>query len=164
MRFSCPRILSQLASSPLRFAFIPLSGLAFISTVGCSDLGSKGVGLQPSDDGARFDVAVRSMPVVPGRSARVFIFAGIGEKCEPVAAPLITITDPPAKGDVSLVTGQETTIQYSAQGTCVGRKAIGTGIYYTARAGQEGKDRFSISAKLPSNETATRTFEVTIAE
>lgn len=128
--------------------------------VGCSDVGSKVVGLQPSDD----SVAIRSMPVVPGRPARVFIFAGLDEKCEPVAAPQITITEAPAKGDVSFVPGQETTIQYSAKGTCTGRKTIGTGIYYTARAGQEGSDRFSILAKLPSNETTTRTFEVTIAK
>jgi hypothetical protein len=104
------------------------------------------------------------MPVIPGRPARVFIFAGLDEKCEPIAAPQLTITQPPAKGDVSLVPGQETTIQYSAKGTCAGRKATGTGIYYTARAGQEGMDRFSIIAKLPSGETATRTFEVAIAE
>ena len=128
--------------------------------VGCSDVGSKGVGLQPSDD----NLAVRSMPVVPGRPARVFIFAGLDDKCEPLAAPQITITEPPVKGDVSFVPGQETTIQYSAKGTCAGRKATGTGIYYTARAEQEGTDRFSVVAKLPNNETATRTFEVTIAK
>lgn len=104
------------------------------------------------------------MPVVPGRPARVFIFAGLDEKCEPIDAPQITVTAPPAKGDVSFASGQETTIQYSAKGTCVGRKTTGTGIYYTARAGQEGTDRFSIMAKLPSNDTATRTFEVTIVK
>lgn len=104
------------------------------------------------------------MPVVPGRPARVFIFAGLDEKCEPIAAPQITITEPPAKGDVSFVPGQETTMQYSAKGTCVGRKTTGTGIYYTARAGQEGADRFSVMAKLGSGDTATRTFEVTIAK
>jgi len=134
--------------------------LTLAGVVGCSDVGSKGVGLQPSAD----DLAVRSMPVIPGRPARVFIFAGLNERCEPIAAPQITITEPPAKGDVSFVAGQETTIQYSAKGTCTGRKATGTGIYYTARAGQEGIDRFSIIAKLASGDTATRTFEVTIAE
>jgi hypothetical protein len=151
-------------SIPVSFALVSLSGLAFMSMAGCSDLGSKGVGLQPADDSGKSDVAVRSMPVVPGRPARVFIFAGFGKNCEPVAAPRITITEPPAKGDVSFVRGQETTVQYSAQGTCAGRKVTGTGIYYTARAGQQGGDRFSILAKLPSHETATRTFEVTIAE
>jgi hypothetical protein len=94
----------------------------------------------------------------------VFVLAGFGKWCEPVAAPQITISAPPAKGEVSFVPGQETTIQYSAQGTCIGQKTQGTGIYYTARAGQQGTDRFSISAKLASGETASRTFEVRIAE
>ena len=102
----------------------------------------------------------RSFPA----GARVFIFAGVGNKCEPIAAPQITITEPPAKGDVSFVPDQETTIQSSAKGTCIGTKTKGTGIYYTARAGQDGTDRFSISARLASGETATRTFEVRIAK
>ena len=148
-----------------QYSFTLLLGFALglftvAGMVGCSDVGSKGVGLQPSDD----TLEIRTMPVIPGRPARVFIFAGLDEKCEPIAAPQITITEPPAKGDVSFVPGQETTIQYSAKGTCVGRKTTGTGIYYTARAGQEGTDRFSIMAKLPSNDTATRTFEVTIVK
>jgi hypothetical protein len=145
--------------SPRNFKqYTPLLSLALglltlAGMFGCS-------GLPPSDD----NLAIRSMPVVPDRPARVFIFAGLDEKCEPIAAPQITITARPAKGDVSFVPGQETTIQYSAKGTCVGRKATGTGIYYTARAGQEGTDRFSIIAKLASGDTATRTFEVTIAK
>jgi hypothetical protein len=81
-----------------------------------------------------------------------------------LTAPQITITELPTKGDVSFVPGQETTIQHSAQGTCIGQKARGTGVYYTARAGQEGVDRFSIAAKLAGGETATRTFEVRIAD
>lgn len=104
------------------------------------------------------------MPVVAGRRARVFIFASLGDNCEPVVAPSITITEPPAKGDVALVPGQQTTIQYSAKGTCIGRQATGTAVYYTARAGQTGADRFSVSAKPPSGEPTTRTFDVKIAE
>ena len=140
--------------------------LMLVSAAGCSGLGSQGGSAPlPADTPApTADAAVRSTPVVPGRPARVFIFAGFGERCEPVAAPQITITAPPAKGDVSFVPGQETTIQYSAQGTCIGQKTLGTGIYYTARAAQQGTDRFSISAKLGTGETATRTFEVRIAE
>ncbi len=137
-----------------------LGFLTLVGTVGCSDIGSKEVGLQPSDN----NLAIRSMPVVPGRPARVFIFAGLDKNCKPIAAPRITITEQPAKGDVSFVPDQETTIQYSAKGTCAGRKATGAGIYYTARVEQEGKDQFSIIAKLPSGDTATRTFEVTIAK
>jgi len=140
--------------------------LALVGLAGCSGLNSQGGAAPlPGDVPApTADAAVRSTPVVPGRPARVFIFAGFGTHCEPVAAPQITITQPPAKGDVSFVPGQETTIQYSAQGTCIGQKTQGTGIYYTARAGQEGADRFSIAAKLGTGETAARTFEVRIAE
>jgi hypothetical protein len=135
--------------------------LALLGMAGCSSVGSQGESAPLPGNAA---ATVRSAPVVPGRPARVFIFAGFGDHCEPVAAPQITITEPPAKGDVSFVPGQETTIQSSAQGTCIGEKAHGTGIYYTARAGQDGADRFSISAKLASGETATRTFEVRIAK
>jgi hypothetical protein len=151
---------------PPRARLVPAAGLALVllGAAGCSGLGSQGgSGLLPGE-GAAVDAAVRSTPVVPGRPARVFIFAGFGKRCEPVAAPQIAITELPAKGDVSFVPGQETTIQSSAQGTCIGQKTQGTGIYYTARRGQEGVDRFSIAAKLASGETATRTFEVRIAE
>jgi hypothetical protein len=109
-------------------------------------------------------VAVRKTPVVAGRPARVFIFAGVGDNCEALAAPDITITSPPAKGDVSFRPDQETTIKTSTQGTCVGSAAKGTGVYYTARAGENGTDRFSVAATLASGETAARTFEVRIAE
>ena len=110
------------------------------------------------------DAATRSTPVVTNRPARVFVFAGVGKKCEPIAEPQITITAAPAKGDIKLQPGQETAIQSSAQGTCIGAKAKGTGVYYTARAGATGTDRFTISAKLASGETSTRTFEVGIEE
>ncbi len=140
--------------------------LMLAGLTGCSGLSSQGGAAPlPGDVPApAVDAATRSTPVVPGRPARVFIFAGFGTRCEQVAAPKITITAPPAKGDVSFVPGQETTIQYSAQGTCVGQKATGTGIYYTARAGQQGTDRFTVTAALASGEVATRTFEVRIAE
>ena len=110
------------------------------------------------------DSAKRTMPVVPGRRARVFIMAGLGTNCEPLAPPAITITQLPDKGSVSLEPGQETTIQTSVSGTCMGKKATGTGIYYTAREGEKGPDKFSIVANLSSGEVATRSFEVTIAE
>jgi hypothetical protein len=151
-------------------------GLALVGLAGCSGIGTQsGTAPLPGDvpsstagastsDAPTSDAAVRSAPVVPGRRARVFIFAGFGTKCEPVAAPQITITAPPAKGDVTFVPGQETTIQASAQGTCIGQKTQGTGVYYTARAGQKGTDRFSVSAKLASGETSTRTFEVRIED
>jgi hypothetical protein len=145
--------------------------LALVGLAGCSGIGTQsgtaplpGDAPSPTANAPTSDAAVRSAPVVPGRRARVFIFAGFGTKCEPVAAPQITITAPPAKGDVTFVPGQETTIQASAQGTCIGQKTQGTGVYYTARAGQKGTDRFSVSAKLASGETSTRTFEVRIED
>ena len=138
------------------------TGLALF-VAGCSGVG--GQGPAASDALApTADAAVRNTPVVPGRPARVFVFSGFGDNCAPLAAPQITVTHPPSKGELSFVPGQETTIQSSAQGTCIGQKTQGTGIYYTARAGQEGTDRFSIAARLASGETASRTFEVRIAE
>jgi hypothetical protein len=110
------------------------------------------------------DAATRAMPVVAGRPSRVFVMAGFGNNCEPLPAPSITITSPPKQGDVSFVVGQDTTIAASAQGTCTGQKAKGTGIYYTARSGATGSDQFSIAAQLASGETSTRSFEVKIAE
>ena len=138
--------------------------VSFVGVAGCSGIGTQDGSAPLPADVPTADAAVRSTPVVPGRAARVFVFAGFGDKCEAVAAPQITITAPPAKGEVSFVPGQETTIQYSAQGTCIGQKTKGTGVYYTARAGQQGTDRFSIAATLASGETASRTFEVRIAE
>jgi hypothetical protein len=110
------------------------------------------------------DPATRTTPVVIGRAARVFVMAGFGTNCEMVPAPAITVTDAPKQGDISFVVGQDTTIAASLQGTCAGQKAKGTGIYYTARTGASGTDRFSIAAKLDSGESSSRTFEVKIAE
>ena len=138
--------------------------LTLVGVAACSGIGTQDGSAPLPGDAPTADAAVRSTPVVPGRAARVFVFAGFGDKCEAVAAPQITITAPPAKGDVTFVPGQDTTIQYSAQGTCIGQKTKGTGVYYTARTGQQGTDRFSIAAKLATGETATRTFEVRIAE
>ncbi|MFA5949899.1 MAG: hypothetical protein WC807_06410 [Hyphomicrobium sp.] len=141
-----------------------LAGVGSLLLCACSTSGPGP--LQPSgaEAPAGDAVAVRDTPVVPGRPGRVFVMAGLGKSCEPLGEPQITIEQAPTKGDVSLVPGQETTIQYSLSGTCTGHKAVGTGIYYTARQGSSGTDRFSISAKLGSGEVATRSFEVRIAE
>lgn len=110
------------------------------------------------------DAATRSAPVVAGRRARVFTFAGLGNACEPLAPPEVAILQQPSKGALSLVANQETTILTSTQGTCIGRVAKGTAVYYTAREGEEGSDRFAVSAKLSEGAAVTRTFEVTIAQ
>ena len=110
------------------------------------------------------DAATRSSPVVVGRPARVFVFAGFGKNCEPGAPPQITVTAHPQHGEISFVPGQETTVQYSAQGTCAGKRTTGTGVYYTARPGATGTDKFAVVATLPGGETATRSFEVRIEQ
>lgn len=110
------------------------------------------------------DAAVRGTPVVVGRPARVFIMAGVGKNCEMLPAPQITVTVSPTQGDVTFVPDQPTTIQTTAKGTCLGQPAKGTGIYYTARQGATGADRFSVTAALASGESASRSFEVKIAE
>ena len=107
---------------------------------------------------------VRTEPVMPGRPGRVFIFAGVDNACAALPAPDLSVNKAPAKGDVSFKTGQDTTIAASAGGTCIGAKAKGTGVYYTARAGTSGPDAFSITAKLASGETMTRDFAVNISQ
>ena len=151
------------------FAWPPLLGIAaMLPLAACSANGPNGLSFNASpayetSAGAE-DSVKRTTPVVPGRRARVFIMAGLGTNCEPIDPPAITITQLPDKGSVSLEPGQETTIQTSVSGTCIGRKAKGTGIYYTAREGEKGPDKFSIVANLTTGEVATRTFEVTIAD
>ncbi|CCB64099.1 hypothetical protein [Hyphomicrobium sp. MC1] len=149
----------------VRWSRLPVALLALIAACvgGCSGQGANMATLQSPTSTPPTDVAVRSAPVVPGRRARVFIFAGLGDKCEQLAAPEIAITQPPAKGDLAFVPGQQTTIEYSAKGTCIGKTAIGTGIYYTARDGTDGTDSFAVTAKLASGETVSRSFRVTIA-
>lgn len=134
-----------------------------VMATGCTGQIGQTPALQSPGETTTNDAAVRTSPVVAGRRARVFIFAGLGDKCELLAAPQISVTQPPAKGDISFVPDQETMIQASAKGTCIGQKAKGTGVYYTARAGEAGADRFSVTARLASGETVTRSFEVTIA-
>jgi hypothetical protein len=146
---------------PATLLALTLAGLAACSGVSSQDTSAPIPGAAPTPT---TDVAVRKTPVVPGRPARVFIFAGVGDNCEALAPPEITITSPAGKGDVSFRPGQETTIKTSTQGTCIGSTAKGTGVYYTARAGQSGIDRFTVAAKLASGETAARSFEVRIAE
>lgn len=89
--------------------------------------------------------------------------AGFGEKCESLPAPAIKVTQPPAKGSVSFEPGQETTINTSASGSCIGQRVLGTGIYYTARPGETGADTFSIEATLGGSATQ-RTFSVQIVD
>ncbi len=169
--------------------FTAVLALALTSLTGCSGVNSDGNGLalptvtpiadaptpdaataeappaDPSAAGARTaDAATRGAPVVAGRPARVFIFAGFDDNCQPLSISHITVTRAPAKGEISFKPGQETTIKTSEKGTCIGQTATGTGVYYTARAGMTGTDRFSVVAKLAGGEKAARSFEVQIVE
>ena len=110
------------------------------------------------------DAATRASPVVVGRPARVFVFAGVGARCETLSPPQLTVTVPPAKGELSFKPGQPTLIATPAKGTCAGRDALGTGMYYNARAGSDGIDRFTVTARLATGETVTRDFEVRIEQ
>lgn len=107
---------------------------------------------------------VRTSAIVPGRAARVFIFAGVDQNCASLPEPQLTVAKPPAKGDVSFRPGQATKLAATASGTCIGAKATGTGVYYTARDGTSGSDTFTVTARLASGETMTRDFDIKIAE
>jgi hypothetical protein len=137
-----------------------LAGAVMLAGCSSSDQGSNGAANAP---GLQAGDGVRRDPVVAGRRARVFVMAGFGEKCESLATPNLTVTQPPQKGDVSFEAGQETTVNTSATGTCIGQRVKGTGIYYTARPGQTGPDSFAVEAELGGSVTQ-RSFSVEIVE
>jgi len=148
--------------------FLTATGLVLAASLiaaGCSSGPAKAPAASAQDSGQASGErdGVRRSPVVAGRRARVFVMAGFGTQCESLAAPAITITAPPAKGTVAFEAGQETVVNTSASGTCIGQKVTGTGIYYTARAGESGSDTFTIEAELGGDVTQ-RTFSVEIVE
>ena len=110
------------------------------------------------------DTASRGTAVVPGRPARVFVMAGLAAGCKSTGPPTMVIDRQPTQGALTFQPGQDTTIQYSLSGNCVGQRVQGTGIYYTARPGAIGGDVFTVTARMGSGEVATRTFNVQIAE
>ncbi|AHB50274.1 hypothetical protein W911_12800 [Hyphomicrobium nitrativorans NL23] len=137
------------------------AALAASAVAGCTASGppgASGVSERAGDDG------VRREPVVAGRRARVFVMAGFDADCRSQPEPTITVTVPPAKGEVSFQPGQQTTIRASAVGTCAGANVTGTGIYYTARPGETGQDTFTISALSSSGNATERSFTVTIVD
>jgi hypothetical protein len=134
--------------------------LTLIAVAGCS---SKAPTTQPAGGSPTAGDGVRRNPVVAGRRARVFVMAGFGESCESLPSPAISVTQPPAKGSVTFEPGQETTVNTSATGTCIGSRVLGTGIYYTARPGETGPDTFAIEAELGGSATQ-RSFTVEIVE
>ncbi len=144
----------------ITFRAVLISIFAGILLAGCTASPSSG----PAVPSPTQDAATRTMPVVPGRPARVFVFAGFDAACASLAAPVVTIAATPMKGDITFRPGQQTNVATSATGSCTGRTVTGTGVYYTARPGTAGVDRFAVAAKLATGEMVSRSFEVTIAE
>ena len=107
---------------------------------------------------------VYAKPVTSARPTEMYVWAGFAEKdCSPVPAQ-ISISQPAAKGAVTLRANQATLVQHSASGKCIGRQIPGTGIYYTAKAGQFGADSFTVTAAVPNGQIVTRTFHVTVID
>jgi hypothetical protein len=102
--------------------------------------------------------------VSPGGTTRVFVMAGFDAQCQSLPPAAIAVDVVPKKGSVSFRQGQSIVVQTSASGTCIGSRVTGTGIYYTAAADGSGGDSFSITARLASGETATRTFNLHISD
>ncbi len=106
----------------------------------------------------------RGTPVVAGRPARLYVMAGFREKdCSPIEAD-VKLQTAPRKGTVTFKPKQQTVVQFSASGKCIGQTIVGTGIYYTAKKGQVGADSFSIVATAGRSKPSTKTFNVNIAE
>lgn len=145
--------------SPTSLTGLILSLVATCSLAGCSPASESSL----ANAGAvTRDAATRASPVVAGRPARVFVFTALGAKCEALTAPTVRVVTAPSLGEVSLREGQRTTVAASASGRCVDHPAVGTGIYYTARAGAMGLDRFTVEARAADGTTQSRTFEVKI--
>ena len=121
-------------------------------------------GLAAATNGLAQDTTTEPTRVSPGASTRVWIMAAWDDTCQQLPAPRIDVTTKPAKGAIGLREGQTTTVKSSRSGTCIGTRVTGTGVYYTANAGAEGADTFTIEARLASGETAMRTFRITIAD
>ena len=110
------------------------------------------------------DTRPSSTRVSPGGTTRVYIMAVFNDRCETSGTAEIELTVAPVKGSMALRPGQATTVASSGTGKCLGARVQGTGIYYTARADASGADTFTIRAKLPTGETAERTFSLRIED
>lgn len=135
--------------------------LPLLALAGCTPAAGPGAPLGGGGTVTQ-DAATRTTPVVPERPARVFVYAALGESCAPLPPPIVRVVAPPAQGDVSFRDGQPTTIASAGAGACAGRAATGTGVYYTARAGAAGSDRFAVEAQASDGTRQSRSFEVRI--
>lgn len=104
----------------------------------------------------------RSRPVVAGRPARMYVFAGFKEKdCTPVAAT-VTVATQPRQGRVEIRSGQTTTIMQSASGNCIGKSMTGTGVYYVPNTDADGPDSFSVTARTARGGEVTKSFDLNV--
>ncbi|MFM1813590.1 MAG: hypothetical protein RLZ98_285 [Pseudomonadota bacterium] len=110
------------------------------------------------------EAAKRGTPVVAGREARMYVMAGFKEKDCSALTPDVKVTTAPAKGEVTFKPGQQTLVQSSISGSCVGKQIAGTGIYYTARKGETGADTFTITATAGSGQPITKSFSIEVVE
>ncbi|MEL6297725.1 MAG: hypothetical protein AAFQ45_04055 [Pseudomonadota bacterium] len=135
---------------------------AALAVTGCAQSGVPTTQSTPTAAGP-ITAAKRERPVVAGRPARVYVFAGFDETtCAPVQMQLAADI-PPQKGTVEFRPNQATTITESASGKCVGAQIAGTGVYYTARPDASGSDRFTVSATTASGQGQSKVFDVKIA-
>ena len=141
-----------------------LIGLPLVALLGACNNDTTSIGLPTGsiDAPAAEADTIRGTLAVPGRPARVYVMAGLNADCSSTGTPGIDITVQPTKGAVSFHPRQATTIQFSKSGNCIGQRALGTGIYYTARAGETGTDTFSILARTGSDAPVAQTFQVKI--
>jgi len=106
----------------------------------------------------------RGVPVLPGRAARMYVWAAFLEKdCSAVDAN-VAVSQAPTKGTVTFREKQATMIQHSLSGKCVGNSIEGKGVYYTANKGTDGDDTFSVTATSPSGQPVTKSFKVRIVD
>ncbi|HRD77510.1 MAG TPA: hypothetical protein PK264_16510 [Hyphomicrobiaceae bacterium] len=105
-----------------------------------------------------------AMRVAAGKTKLVFVVAGFDTECRSTTLPVVSVDAPAAKGKVVLKAGETTTVQYSLSGRCIGAKVQGVAIYYVAADDAVGADAFSISARMPTGEIATRMFNLHIVD
>jgi hypothetical protein len=128
---------------------LPVAGLVLM--LGCAPLQAQ-------------EATRASTRVSPGGTTRVYVMAAFGDNCQTTGAPVIEISTPPLQGTVALRPGQTTTVTSSLSGKCIGAQVQGTGVYYSANTGAQGRDIFSIRARLSTGEMIERTFLLRIEE
>jgi hypothetical protein len=104
----------------------------------------------------------RGTKVGADNPTRVFVVAGLDANCRATQQPTIVITQPPAKGVVSLQAVPPTMMQFSLSGKCIGQRVPGVGVYYQARTGEAGGDAFTFAVKMGRGDAVSKTIPVMI--